>query len=62
MVKVSALSGGASLDDYLRLGKVATMAKKALLWIMLSDDLQVRFCCSKWALINRDCTIVLWTL
>ena len=52
MVKVMAMADGVSLDEYLRLGRVATTAKKALLWILVSEDLQIRFCCSKWSLMK----------
>ncbi|OQV19656.1 hypothetical protein BV898_06428 [Hypsibius exemplaris] len=52
MVKVINVAEGDSLDDYLRLGRVATTAKKALLWVMVSEDLLVEFCCSKWSLMK----------
>ncbi|XP_055342871.1 uncharacterized protein LOC129591295 [Paramacrobiotus metropolitanus] len=53
MVKVVREKEEFKLDEYLRLGRVATTAKKAILWaIVIDNNSQVRFCCSKWALMK----------
>lgn len=52
IVKVVHEDQGEGLDENLRLGRVATTAKKALLFATVSDSLKVRLCCSKWALMR----------
>lgn len=52
MVKAIELDKGENLDEYLRLGRVAATAKKAMLYALVTPDLQVRLCCSKWALLK----------
>ena len=52
MVKVVKDDQLEGLDVYLRLGRVATSAKKAVIWVMVDKDLDVRFSCNKWALLR----------
>ncbi|XP_055342994.1 tRNA-splicing endonuclease subunit Sen34-like [Paramacrobiotus metropolitanus] len=52
IVKIVEDSKETSLEEILRLGRVATSCHKAVLWASVDNNYDVNFTCSKWALMK----------